>query len=245
MLYLWKDDMVRFMRDASERSDFHALLAQRISQSLGPGGHICDAGCGLGYLSQALSPYYDRVTAIDVAPNAISRLQSIAPPNVTAICGDIHSHSPEEPYDKMVFCLFGNLSEIFTLARQQCRGAFIIIKKNWPCHTFSVTRQPNHSLSLAELTALLDARQIPFEAQACALELGQPLRSLDDAVAFFRLYSHDPDPGAITADQVIHRLESTSDPEFPYYLPARKHLGILTLDARDIPADLDVSWRNA
>lgn len=240
MLFLWKDDMVRFMRDASERSDFHALLAQKIVGNLGIGGHICDAGCGLGYLSQALSPYYDRVTAIDVAPNAISRLQDIALPNVTAVCGDIHSYFPEVPYDKMVFCLFGALPEVFSLARRQCRGKVIIIKKNWRCHTFSVTRQPNHSLSLAEVAALLDARHIPYEAESCALELGQPLRSLEDAVKFFRLYSHDPDPDSITAAQIAHRLKSTGDPEFPYYVPARKQLGILTLDACDIPADPDL-----
>lgn len=55
-MFRWNKDMIRFLQDASEFCDYHGNLAARIMQEL-PDGDICDAGCGLGYLSLALSPY--------------------------------------------------------------------------------------------------------------------------------------------------------------------------------------------
>ena len=50
-MFQWNEEMVRFMRDASEYSDYHRRLVQWMLPDLHPGDHICDAGCGLGYLS--------------------------------------------------------------------------------------------------------------------------------------------------------------------------------------------------
>ena len=239
MMSAWKEDMIRFMNDASEQSDFHRLLAKKIAQRIGSGGHVCDAGCGLGYLSRAMSPYFDKITSIDISRNAMADLQTQVAagqyPNIHPICGDIHAIHPEPLYDKMVFCLYGQLSEILTIARQQCRGKIIIIKKNWPCHAFSLTHPPRHGRSLGQICDLLDQYQIPYLAESCAIELGQPLRSLADAVRFFRLYSHDPNPEAITPAQVLPLLTAGGSEEFPYYLPASKKIGILVLDVRQIP----------
>ncbi len=239
MMFTWKPEMIRFMTDASEQSDFHSRLAQIILQHLGPGGHICDAGCGLGYLSRALSPYYDRITSIDISQAAIASLQDQRAqglyPNISPICGDIHHIQPEPLYDHMVFCLFGQIEEIFQLARQQCRGKVVIIKKNWPCHAFSLTQQPNQNLRLEELCQCLDRQRIPYFAQSCTLELPQPLRTVADGVRFFQLYSRDPNPASITAEQVLPRLKPGSNPAFPFLLPAQKKLGILIIPAQALP----------
>ena len=239
MMSDWKQDMIRFMTDASEHSDFHALLAKEIVRHIGAGGHVCDAGCGLGYLSRAMSPYFEKITSIDRSRDAMAGLQAQAAagqyPNIHPICGDIHAVCPDPLYDKMVFCLFGQLPEIFAIAKQQCRGKIIIIKKNWPSHAFSLTHPPRYGRSLTEVCNLLDLQNIPYFAESCAIELGQPLRSLEDAVRFFHLYSHDPEPQSITKERVLPLLRPGCSEEFPYYLPAQKKLGILTLDARQIP----------
>ena len=65
MMQLWEKDMVRFMRDASEYSTYHQELAKRLSPYLNKEMHICDAGCGLGYLSLALAPYVGSVTGVE------------------------------------------------------------------------------------------------------------------------------------------------------------------------------------
>lgn len=239
MMFAWKEDMIRFMTDASEYSDFHTKLAAQILQHLGPGGHVCDAGCGLGHLSRAMSPYFDKITSVDINRDAIAGLQTQVAAgeyfNIAPVCGDIHKLSPEIPYDKMVFCLFGKLTEIFAIAKSQCRGKIVIIKKNWSCHTFSLTHPPRNGRSLEEVCAVLEQLGIDYSADACAIELGQPLRSEEDAVRFFRLYSHDPNPEAIEFEHILPLLQKSTSEEFPYYLPARKKLGILTLDAQQLP----------
>ena len=63
--------------------------------------------------------------------------------------------------------------------------------------------------------------------------MGQPLRSLPDAERFFAQFGtsgHPPDTAQIQA-----RLTKTGMPEFPYFLPAKRMLGMIVLDARDIP----------
>ena len=68
-MFEWNADKVRFMEDAAAWGDFHARLAAALAPYLE--GRICDAGCGTGHLSLALSPYVKQVTAVDVSASAI------------------------------------------------------------------------------------------------------------------------------------------------------------------------------
>ena len=100
-MFYWDEERVRFMEDAAAWGDFHARLAAELAKSLPPESRICDAGCGTGHLSLALSSYARQVTAVDVSQQALSLLaDNCRKRNVTNIairCGDIHSLPPEEP----------------------------------------------------------------------------------------------------------------------------------------------------
>lgn len=72
---MWRPDMVRFMRDAATHSDYNARLRDMMLPYLHPQDSICDAGCGLGYLSLALAPYVRQITAIDQSESAIAVLR--------------------------------------------------------------------------------------------------------------------------------------------------------------------------
>ena len=61
--------------------------------------------------------------------------------------------------------------------------------------------------------------------------MGQPFRSLSDAVRFFRLY--DP-VEAMSETEVLSRLTETDDPVFPFYLSAKRPVGMIVLRAEDI-----------
>ena len=221
-MFLWNEDMIRFLRDASEQSDYHRLLAGYLAERLPKNAHVCDAGCGLGYLSLRLAPYCRQVTAADVSADALAVLlenckkEGIA--NIETRCGEIEQLAPETPYDAMVFCFFGTGNEALRIAKAQCRGPVVIIKKAWNEHRFSIGKQKMGHESYAD---------------TLALEMGQPFRSIADACRFFEIYNKSGE--AVTEEAVCARLEATGDNDFPWYLPQPKKMGIILLDSRDIP----------
>ena len=73
-MFSWSADTVRFMADACRRTDFHEKLTALLLPYLKPTDHICDAGCGLGYLSLALSSHAAHITAAECDAAALSVL---------------------------------------------------------------------------------------------------------------------------------------------------------------------------
>ena len=117
-------------------------------------------------------------------------------------------------------------------AKGHCRDRLILFKKNWSTHRFTrdpgVLRKYTYPLTCEELTLL----GLPFETEVFNVDMGQPFRSLPDAVRFFRLY--DPQ-AAMTEGEALSRLTKTGDPVFPYYLPALRSVGMIVIQTRDIP----------
>ena len=158
-MYHWTEDMIRFMEDASAYGDYHRNLAEALLPFLTGTEHICDAGCGLGDLSIALSPVIPQITAVDIKAQAVEclrekcRLRGIG--NISILEGDIRLLSPETPYDGMVFCFFGMSEEILEIGKQQCRGRIISIKKNYCTHRFSAGNYPAGRDGFTRMRSLL------------------------------------------------------------------------------------------
>ena len=74
-MFEWTEERVSFMADACERTDFHEKLAALLAPYLKKTDSICDAGCGLGYLSLALSPLVGHVTAAERDDRALDVLR--------------------------------------------------------------------------------------------------------------------------------------------------------------------------
>ena len=142
MMFQWSEDMVRFMRQASEYGDYHRRLADWMRPDLHKRDRLCDAGCGLGYLSLALAPYVQHITAADRNGDALAVLRENCAArgidNIDIRCGDLFSMPPATAYDAMVFCFFGRMEEIAAIAKAQCRGTVFAFKKNYTTHRFSV-----------------------------------------------------------------------------------------------------------
>ena len=64
-MFRWTDDMIRYMADAGRQTDFHRRLTAELLPYLSPQDRVCDAGCGLGFLSLALAPHVRHVTAAE------------------------------------------------------------------------------------------------------------------------------------------------------------------------------------
>ena len=190
-MFQWNEEMVRFMRTASEYGDYHRRLVQRMRPALHSADHICDAGCGLGYLSLALAPYVRRVTAADRSEAALDVLrQNCAAQgirNIDILSGELQPVPLAAPYDAMVFCFFGRMEEIAAVAKAQCRGTVFVFKKNYTSHRFSVGEHPAGWDSFRAGADWLTERGVPFEAKTLEPEMGQPFRSMEEARQFFRL----------------------------------------------------------
>ena len=239
-MFRWTDDRIRFMADAAGKTDFHRRLAAELLPYLTPEDAVCDAGCGLGHLSLALSPYVRTVTAVEREQRALAVLERELAArhieNVTPLCADVFTHRPASPYDAMVFCFFGSMDEILSVAAAQCRGRVIAVKRDQTAHRFTVTRQPlggSHGLEVA--CRRLEELGIPYELKRTAFRFDQPFRSLEDARRFFALYRRQDDAALITEELLRARLEATGDAVFPWRLPSLRPAGILLFDASNIP----------
>lgn len=238
MMQLWYKDMVRFMRDASEYGTYNQKLAQILAPYLTKQMHICDAGCGLGYLSLALSPYVGKISSVEKNPNAVAVLEEncrrFGIDNIVPCCGEISEVTPQRKYDAMVFCFFGGIHEILETVKKQCDGQVFIITRNYTTHRFSVGSHPTGSYGYRGAREVLKQQGIPYEEQILDVEFGQPLRNLEDARSFFELYSKDEDKNVITDEFLRSKVVSTDDERFPLYMPHLRNLAILRFQTSDL-----------
>ena len=227
MVFSWTPEQIRFYLDASARSDYDRLLAARIREAAPEAETICDAGCGLGGLSLALSAQFSSVTAIDCSKNAITclreRIAAQGLGNVRAMQEDLMTYTPPTPFDAMVFCYFGQTEEILQIASHCCRGTVLLVKRNYDSHRFTLQKE-KHTRDTADSAAeVLRERGIRFRREDLETEFGQPFRSLSEAVRFFELY----DGGTVTQAAVREKLQATVDKEFPFYFPQKKRVSLL------------------
>jgi len=85
---------------------------------------------------------------VDADELAIKTLEAHLIKGVTAICGDVEALTPKEPYDAMVFCLFGRTEDTLRISKKQCRGKIFLVKRDYSHHRFSAGK-----VSLGEYTA--------------------------------------------------------------------------------------------
>lgn len=228
-MFKWTQESIAYMDDACRRTDFHRKLAAELQPYLRETDCVCDAGCGLGYLSLSLAPYVGAVTAVERDSQALAVLERELAlrhiKNVHPCCEDVFVHRPEKPYDAMVFCFFGSIEEILAAAARCCRGTVLAVVRNDARHRFSgKSREPGrHSYEIA--CRILAGKVVCFTARTEAFDFDQPFRSLEDARRFFELYGGNEDWRS--------RLVETGDPEFPWQLPSRREFGLIVFQAGD------------
>ena len=230
----WTPDTIRFLTDAGEHTGYYGAIAERLRPYLIGAGHVCDAGCGLGYLSRALCAYVPHVTAIDCDPLPLSSLQG-QNLQITTLCADALTHTPAEPYDAMVFCFFGHISQILPLITRCCRGNAVVLARNDTRHRFTAGQHPIGEHNFPAYVRYLDEQGIPYAAETFSLDCGQPFRTWEDAKRFFTLYRQEGD-NPITDDFLRHRLTVNDNKDFPLYLKQERKIGLLCISA-DIVRD--------
>ena len=228
-MFKWTQESIAYMDDACRRTDFHRKLTVELQPYLRETDCVCDAGCGLGYLSLSLAPYVGAVTAVERDSQALAVLERELAlrhiENVHPCCEDVFVHRPEKPYDAMVFCFFGSIEEILAAAARCCRGTVLAVVRNDESHRFSGKHHEPGRHSYETACRILTEKGICFTARTEAFDFDQPFRSLEDARRFFELYGGNEDWRS--------RLVETGDPEFPWQLPSRREFGLITFQMGD------------
>lgn len=229
----WTDESVAFLRDAAAMNRYYETIARKIAPRLPQNAHVCDAGCGIGALCLALKPYCRHVTAVDADALAIKTLEAHLIEGVTAICGDVETLTPKEPYDAMVFCLFGRMEDALRIAKKQCRGRIFLVKRDYLHHRFSAEKVSLGEYTAGSTEAVLHEKGIPYTVERFTAEFGQPFRSIEAAEHFFALYNRS-ESEALSKDEIRARLTVGPSAEFPCYLPHEKALRLFTVETADI-----------
>ena len=231
----WNEETVRYLRDASEWGDYYARLASWIRPHLHQTDHLCDVGCGLGYLSLELSNYVNLISAIDESgfPLKVLREKAKNRGNIRIINDNIFSFTDDAIYDAMLFSFFGKMEDIARIAKTRCSGTVFVLKRNYVNHRFSVGICTAGNDSFANAVNWLRKKDVPFVSDTLSLEMGQPLHSFADARRFFSIY--DQSDGEITDSFLRSRLIETGRDDFPLYLPQERHVGCLRFQTADLP----------
>ena len=234
----WNSEKIRFFRDAGDNLLFNRELADRMMKYMDPEDHVCDVACGLGYLTLELADMCRRVTAADISHEALGvlrdNLERSPKENVDVIEGDVFAMPEDLKFDTMIFNHFGKVREIVELTAKHGKRNSVMVRKNWKYHRFADKKVPITHLIFSEDCRTLDEMGIPYRTELFQIDMGQPLRSLDEAMRFFRLYNKSGKPESITMEDVLAKIEKTDLEEFPYYMPSKKESAFIIINADEV-----------
>jgi len=235
----WTDESIRYRKAAAETGLMEQTIARHITTYISRESHVCDAGCGLGYLSLELASGFRLVTAVDICQPALDVLiaakEKRGVENIRVVREDFFSMQGHHPYDAIVFCNFGSLEEILVSSKRLCRGKAIIIKKNYDYHRFTLTKIPRRGNSFKLTVAKLRTMGIPYEQETFTVETGQPFSDLQDAIKYIRMNRPDSCAEEITADKVMRKLVPGPSERYPLQFSAKESFGLLVVKTEDIP----------
>ena len=234
---IWTEESAAWLWRTYRHGMAAKALCDRIAPRLKANARVCDAGCGVGALSLELARRGFCVTALDLSPVALGQLQGCedaALERIDVLCADAHAHTPDLPYDAMVFSFFGSMEQCLTMARRCCTGDVFYISRDYDMHRFSVGSHPVRYSGYRQAREMLDRLGIAYEAAEFEMDMGQPFTDLEEARRFSLLYSRD-DPDMITDEFLRNRLVPQKDAVYPLYLPHMRKAGMLCISAEDIP----------
>ncbi|MDR1816268.1 MAG: class I SAM-dependent methyltransferase [Clostridiales Family XIII bacterium] len=240
MLFEWTEEKLAWYVRASRVTGFHARLADMIRPRLRAQDTVCDFGCGPGLIDLALAGTVREITAIDVASIPIEFLRreasSAGAGNIRPLVADaermVAEGSPFPPFDVALFCYFSGPGELMKqVLRREGRLTVCVM------HGMDVSKKPSkiggsrHRAYAEEMEAFLEGEGLAYEKQELSLDFSQPLRSKEEARAFFETYAKGDDE---RIEAQLARVVETGGvaagkaggAEFPYTFPCEKDVAV-------------------
>jgi len=229
MEFSWNPRTIHWYQRANEYNSFYKRIADLIAPKLQGYSTLCDIGCGLGLIDLELCRSIDKITCIDISPEAINALnKSIEAAKITNIetrlmdCEKI-----KESWDVILISFFG--SRHLEKFLPHCKKLFAVVNGNNHSPLYPEKYKKYHKNTVSQAKKNLDQKGIPYSLTEIFLEFGQPLDSLEDARQFILSYSPQNDPKDL-AEFLSRNLKETGDLEYPFFLPHSKIIGIFEIE---------------
>lgn len=224
-MYEWTQKRIEWYERAINRTGYDKALASALMPHLGDGDTVCDLGCGTGYLGLELARHGYAVSAVDIsrcAMDCLSGKPESAKPGFEMLHSD-WTDVADRRWDHVIMCLTGNFETELSYYLSLCMKNLIIIGKR-KTRRYAGRRHPleNNHVRYDELRKILTAKGLEHTYKECSLEFGQPFKTLAEAEEYLQYF------GAKGSDltSAMKMIKTAEDPEYPYYLPYMKDMGI-------------------
>lgn len=233
----WDQKKIGWYLAASEHTGFHNHLARQIIPILRKEDTLCDLGCGPGRMALEFVPHVQSILAIDQNPLVVQALErqikSRGIRSLEAVCQDVYEFAPQDPFDILLLCFFGDFEVHADFYLSMCRKKLIqVLSVEERSSLFRINQPSPQSNRITSMKAKLAQKGLPYEMMRLTLEFGQPLVSPEDGMLFVSRNS----PGASAKDVYTYLSENmirTGRSDFPLYLPNRKELALFIIDCQD------------
>ena len=226
----WNEQVSRWFIEASEFTGFHKSMAKKIIPYLKSGYSMCDIGCGLGRLDLELAPYVSEILAVDISADAVKRLArdagSMGVNNIKTRCGD--AADILDSFDIILLSLYGQPDMRRLLS--QCRHKLIrIVSSGKKSGLYPERYRREIKNAVPDVQNELRALGIVYDLEYCAIESGQPMRSIQEAEEFILSNAPEASPEEISVF-LSENIIKTGKDDFPLFLPYMKEFGIFVID---------------
>ncbi len=243
----WNEERIRYMIAAAENVRFPEIIGQKAASYFPAGSHICEIGCGLGYLALTMAKYLNKVTAADADPDALKVLESnieklkaagayLRDPEcgsgerqIETVCCNVFEMPDELKYDGMVSQSFGGMAaSIEWIKKHGCKRA-VIIRKNWDGSTFTAVGSAENHIKYEDDLKCLEDTDLSYHIDRFKVEMGQPFKSLEDAVNFHRIYNKKIKEGEEEKAIKANLVECDMD-GYPLFMPLKRELAFIVFE---------------
>ncbi len=219
----WNDTTRYLYSDAADYGNFHQAISKVIAPYLKTTDTLLDIGCGHGFLTRMMSRKVNRCIAVDIDDAVLDYIDKANIDNITTRCGD-YKTMPLPNCDVLVMSFFGRLVEDFEKFKAITNRHIITIKNTKRTvydfkHQKPLTRETH-----GDIIAFCQANKIDYDSFDLTLDFGQPFRCKEDIYTFLKRYK--PITQGDYEDYIDTHMQKIDHPEFIYYLPKQKNIGI-------------------
>jgi len=235
MLFQWNEQTFQMLAEASAYTGYDREMAKLLRAKLGGCRTLCDIGCGMGLVDLELAPEFDSVTCVDISQAALSDLQKRAVSrgvgNIRTVCSD--GVKAEGEWDAVTALFHGEVAEIVPAYLKKARKKLIVVTHG---SAYGTTGPKGYRVrkccDVDSTVEWLDRHGYHYTVERGELEFGQPHRTIEDAMAYTRVFTKNAPEDELEA-YVRATVTETGREDFPLYTPKKRGFGIFVIGRRE------------